>query len=108
MAKPDLAAPVVDIRSTTLGGGTTDTSGGPDAGFAGTSAAAPIVAALVALVTQAVHDRGGASPDIDEVRAVLPLLVRDTDRPGVDERTGAGVVDATRVVAAAEQILAGR
>ncbi len=108
LPKPDVAAPVVDIRSTALGGGTADTTGGANGGFAGTSTAAPIVASLVALLTQAVHDRGFASPDIDEVRSVLPLLTRDIDRPGPDERTGHGVVDARRIVEAAQQIVDGR
>ncbi len=108
LPKPDVAAPVVDIRSTALGGGTADTTGGPDRGFAGTSAAAPIVASLVALLAQAVHDRGEASPDLDEVRSVLPTLVRDADRPGADERTGLGVVDARRLAAAADQLVASR
>ncbi len=108
MPKPDIAAPVVDIRSTSLGGGAADTSGGPDGGFAGTSAAAPIVASLVALLTQAVHDRGQAPPDLDEVRTALPLLARDVDRPGVDERTGVGVVDARRIQEAADALVASR
>lgn len=108
LPKPDLAAPVVDIRSTALGGGAADTTGGPDGGFAGTSAAAPIVASLVALLTQAVHDRGAASPDIDEVRAALPLLVRDVDRPGADERTGLGVVDARQLAGAADALVSAR
>jgi subtilisin family serine protease len=108
LPKPDVAAPVVDIRSTSLGGGAADTTGGPDGGFAGTSAAAPIVASLVALLTQAVHDRGQASPDIDEVRAALPLLTRDVDRPGPDERTGLGVVDAWHIDEAADALVAAR
>jgi subtilisin family serine protease len=108
LPKPDVAAPVVDIRSTALGGGAADTTGGPGGGFAGTSAAAPIVASLVAMLTQAVHDRGQASPDIDEVREVLPMLVRDVDRPGPDERTGLGVVDARQLDAAADVLVASR
>jgi hypothetical protein len=108
LPKPDVAAPVVDIRSTALGGGMADTTGGPDGGFAGTSAAAPIVAALVALLTQAVHDRGAASPDVDEVRAALSMLVRDVDRPGADERTGLGVVDSAHVARAADALVAAR
>lgn len=106
--KPDLAAPVVDIRSTALGGGETDTTGQSGDGFAGTSAAAPIAASLVALLTQAVHDRGSASPDVDEVVRVLPLLTHDVDTPGPDPRTGFGVVDATRLDAAADAIVAAR
>lgn len=106
--KPDLSAPVVDIRSTAPGGGTSDTSGNGDGGFGGTSAAAPAAAALVALLTQAIHDRGGASPDLDEVRRVLPLLTRDVDAPGPDSRTGFGVIDARRVHQAAAAVLAAR
>ncbi len=106
--KPDVAAPVVDIRSASLGGGIADTTGGADGGFAGTSAAAPIVASLVALLTQAVHDRGFASPDLDEVRSVLPMLARDVDQSGADPRTGVGVVDASRVHEAAAAIVASR
>jgi subtilisin family serine protease len=106
--KPDLAAPVVDIRSTQAGGGMTDTSGNPDGGFGGTSAAAPIVASALALLTQAVHDRGFASPDIDEVRSVLPLITRDVDAPGPDPRTGVGVIDLARIEQAASAIVAGR
>ncbi|MCW2920236.1 MAG: peptidase [Thermoleophilia bacterium] len=108
MSKPDIAAPVVDIRSTSLGGRIADTTGNPDGGFAGTSAAAPIVASLIALLTQAVHDRGQASPDVDEVRMALPLLARDVDRPGVDDRTGLGVIDAHRIEAAADRLVAHR
>lgn len=108
LPKPDLAAPVVDIRSTSLGGGAADTTGSPDGGFAGTSASAPIVASLVALLVQAVHDRGQASPDVDEVRTTLPLLTRDVDRPGPDARTGWGVADAHRIQVAADTIVAAR
>jgi subtilisin family serine protease len=106
--KPDLAAPVVDIRSTGIGGGSIDTSGNPDRGFAGTSAAAPVVASLVALLVQAVHDLGGASPDLDEVQAVLPIVTRDVDVVGVDRRTGSGVPDASRIEQAAERIVEAR
>jgi subtilisin family serine protease len=108
LPKPDLAAPVVDMRSLAPGGGLVDTSGNPDGGFAGTSAAAPVAASLIAVLTQAIHDRGGASPDLDEVRSVLPMLTMDVDQPGIDPQTGHGVVDATRVVEAAEHILARR
>jgi subtilisin family serine protease len=108
VTKPDFAAPVVDIRSTALGGGVADTTGGSDGGFAGTSAAAPIGAALVALLTQAVHERGGASPDVDEVRGVLDQLTTDVDAPGADPRTGRGVVDASRLRDAAARIMAAR
>jgi subtilisin family serine protease len=106
--KPDLAAPVVDIRSTQLGGGMTDTSGNPDGGFGGTSAAAPVIASAFALLTQAVHDRGFASPDLDEVRSVLPMLTRDVDAPGPDPRTGLGVIDLARIDEAAAAIVAKR
>ncbi len=106
---PDLAAPVVDIRSTRLGGGIADTTGQPNGGFAGTSAAAPIVAAALALLAQAVRDTGfAAAPDLDEVRSALPMLVRDVDAPGIDMRTGHGVIDVRAIRAAAEQIAAGR
>lgn len=105
---PDLSAPVVDIRSTALGGGLVDTTGQDGGGFAGTSAAAPIAAAAVALLVQAVRDQGGAAPDLDEVRRVLPLLVRDVDVPGPDVRTGRGVIDVRRVRDAAAATVAAR
>jgi subtilisin family serine protease len=108
VTKPDLSAPVVDIRSTALGGGSADTTGGSDGGFAGTSAAAPIGASLVALLTQAVHEQGGASPDVDEVRSVLGQLTIDVDAPGPDPRTGVGVACASRVRDAAARIIAAR
>ena len=90
----DVAAPGVDIVSTRAAG----TSLGSPAGdghsrLSGTSMAAPHVAGLAALVL-ARHP--GFS--IEEVRQAIRVSAVDIGRPGLDEQSGYGRVDAPRAV----------
>jgi hypothetical protein len=90
----DVAAPGVDIVSTRAAG----TSLGAPAGdghsrLSGTSMAAPHVAGLAALVL-ARHP--GFS--IEEVRQAIRVSAVDIGRPGLDEQSGYGRVDAPRAV----------
>ncbi|MDH7516305.1 MAG: S8 family serine peptidase [Bacteroidota bacterium] len=81
----DIVAPGVDILTTERGGGY--------AAFHGTSASAPFVTAVAALV-RTLHP----SFTPDEVRGILVASARDLGPPGWDDRYGAGLVDAQRAV----------
>jgi len=62
------------------------------AGFQGTSMAAPHVSAVAALVIASKRLGPGAGPD--DVQARLQATARDLGRRGLDERYGAGLLDA--------------
>lgn len=66
--------------------------------FFGTSAAAPHVAAVAALLIEASGGPGALSPA--QVRNTLRVAAVDADVPGVDNRFGHGVVDAFQAVQA--------
>ncbi|MCW2955673.1 MAG: peptidase [Thermoleophilia bacterium] len=83
----DVAAPGTDISIAEPGGGH---------GYRnGTSFAAPHVAAAAALLF-------GARPDLtpQQVADVLRSSAHDVDAPGTDPRTGAGIIDVQRALAA--------
>ncbi len=77
----DLAAPGVDVLSTSSGGGYESVSG--------TSFASPLVAGVAALVRAA---RPGLT--VDELEAVLRASAVDLGEPGYDTLYGDGLVDA--------------
>ncbi|MGB3531913.1 MAG: S8 family serine peptidase [Microcoleaceae cyanobacterium] len=79
--KPDIVAP--DNVSTTVEGFET---------FSGTSAAAPHVAGLTALMLQANGGEGSLTPD--EVRSLLQQTANDIEISGIDYHSGAGIVQA--------------
>ena len=79
--KPDITAP--DSVSTTVEGFET---------FSGTSAAAPHVAGLTALMLQAAGGAGSLTPD--EVRTLLQQTANDIAASGIDYHSGAGTVQA--------------
>jgi subtilisin family serine protease len=87
LAKPDVAAPGVNITSS-VGNGYLS--------YSGTSMAAPHVAGVVALMRQ-------ASPglDPDQIAGILRATATDLGAPGPDFQTGTGRVDANRALAAA-------
>lgn len=87
--KPDVVA--VDGVSTTFFGVDIDSDNRPE--FRGTSAAAPHVAAIVALVRE-------ADPALTpaEIRSLLLTTAHDMETPGFDVQSGAGLVDAAAVL----------
>lgn len=87
-AAVDLSAPGIGIAVPAAG-----TDGGL-AAFSGTSAATPFVSAAAALL---LAQSPGLTPA--ETRALLQLYSNDTEAPGHDAATGAGVLDAGRLLA---------
>ena len=73
-----------------------DNDGNPN--FAGTSAAAPHIAAVAALMMEAAGGPGSLSPA--EINNVLSQTALDMLQPGFDFDTGAGFVDAEAAIAA--------
>lgn len=84
----DLAAPGVSISTTAKGGGYT--------GFSGTSAAAPVVSGIVALM-RAANPGLGAS----QIESILATTAVDRGTAGYDTQYGWGRIDAAAAVAAA-------
>ncbi|MBP7147783.1 MAG: S8 family serine peptidase [Acidobacteria bacterium] len=87
LGKPDLVAPGDASLSTALGGGY--------AVFAGTSAAAPRISSILALLAQAAP---GAAPA--RLAEALVATSRDLGPPGRDPRYGSGLPDAEAALAA--------
>jgi len=83
--KPDIAAPT--HVSTATFGRFTGHSQGQNAGFGGTSAAAPHVAGAAALVQQAFPD---FTPE--KIQQFLESRAEDSGEPGKDNRYGAGIL----------------
>ena len=76
-----------------------DNDGNPN--FAGTSAAAPHIAAVAALMMEAAGGPGSLSPQ--QINTVLSNTALDMLTPGFDFDTGAGFVNAEAAIAAVEQ-----
>ena len=70
------------------------------AGFTGTSSATPKVAGVVALMV-------GANPDLtpSQAKTILRCSADDIEGKGVDDRTGAGRVNAERAVEMAKRLI---
>jgi Ca2+-binding RTX toxin-like protein len=83
----------VDGLNTTFFGSDSDSDGNPN--FFGTSAAAPSVAAVVALMLEK-----DPSLTLDEIRTILQTTAYDIDAPGFDLVSGAGLVNAERAISA--------
>ena len=100
---PDVCAPGPWTYTTDRQGaaGYNDGSGGIDADydhdFGGTSSATPQVAGIVALMLSANPRLGPA-----QVKRILRDTADDIDQPGIDDKTGAGRVNAYEAVKAAE------
>ena len=102
--KPDISAP--NRIPTTVPG---------FSNFAGTSAAAPVVAATAALVQQAIEFRNqtlassltSTRETPEEIRAILMSTADDLSPAGFDDMSGAGIVDAFAAVEDALQGLDG-
>lgn len=94
----DVTAPGEQIVTTTMGGGYTDA-------FSGTSAAAPHVAAVAALMSSSEMKKAAATPGYvrysnEEIRGILLQTADDIGTTGWDAHTGAGVVNALGAVRA--------
>ncbi len=85
VVKPDLVAPGVNVSSSYLSGGV--------ASLSGTSAAAPHVSGLVALLLQA---NPGTTPS--NVKSLLEQTSIDYGDPGKDVKYGSGLVDASSLL----------
>ena len=97
----DLMAPGEQISTTTMGGGYTDE-------FAGTSAAAPHVSGISALIRSIDKNKKIIDPSYvemsnEDIRGILLNSAVDAGAPGWDNYYGAGIVNAQRAV----QIVAG-
>jgi subtilisin family serine protease len=83
--KPDIAAPGVDVRSCSPGGGYYDSSG--------TSMSAPHICGVVALMRQANPDLG-----VEEIKQIIFDTAYDLGSAGEDNSYGWGMVDAYEAV----------
>jgi len=92
--KPDLTAPNGVNTSVDLGGPDFEEDGFPN--FFGTSASAPHVAAVAALLLEAKEKFYGVGETIipSEMKGILQTTALDMDVPGYDNRSGAGLVNA--------------
>lgn len=86
--KPELSAPGVNVNSTVPGGGYS----GPT--WSGTSMAAPHVAGLVALMTQADLQDSIRDFNVDELERFMEYTSLDLGDPGPDDDYGYGRIDA--------------
>ncbi|MEA5519808.1 S8 family serine peptidase [Limnoraphis robusta] len=92
--KPNLLA--TDGVNTTFFGSdnSSDSDGFPN--FSGTSAAAPHAAGVAALMLQAAGGKDSLTPA--EVRSILEETALDADFPGVDFKSGSGLIQASEAV----------
>ncbi|MCW2961362.1 MAG: serine protease [Thermoleophilia bacterium] len=82
---PFIAMPGVDIRSTIPGGEL-------EAGWNGTSMAAPAGSGVMALIQQAAQEATGRKFDTTAMKEVLRRAAQDLGKPGIDDEFGHGVV----------------
>jgi len=94
--KPDLTAP--DGGNTSFYGEDIDFDADAFPNFFGTSAAAPHAAAVAALLIEYMTGRGQNAPPA-EVYERLRRTAVDIESPGVDSLSGAGRIDAVRLLA---------
>lgn len=97
--------PIQDLRQTPLitgpdGVSTTTTDGGNDfSTFFGTSAAAPHIAAVAALVLEQANNLG-TTLSVDDLYSLLYSTAVDIETPGFDNLSGHGRIDALAAVGA--------
>lgn len=87
----DVAAPGNYIETLRPGGGTMT--------FVGTSAAAPHVSGLIALLLAADDDSPGENRTASDFRNLVSQTAADIEKPGTDRRSGTGLVQADDAVA---------
>lgn len=95
--KPDFAAPNGVNTTVDLGGPDWEADGLPN--FFGTSASAPHVAAVAALVKSAQAKFEGYNTSPDSIRSILASTAIDLGTPGFDFESGAGMISADRALA---------
>jgi subtilisin family serine protease len=81
---PFVAAPGTEIRSSIPGGEL-------EAGWQGTSMAAPLVSSIIALAQQAAVEETGRKFDTRAMKQVLKLAAQDVSEKGPDDATGYGI-----------------
>jgi subtilisin len=86
----DVAAPGVQITSLA--------PGGRYAVMSGTSMATPYAAGCLALVRGELKKAGKPIPKLDELLAIIKATSQDLDSPGVDSRTGAGLIQPAKLL----------
>lgn len=91
--KPNLLA-TDNVSNTFFGSHSSDSDSFPN--FSGTSAAAPHAAGVAALMLQGAGGKGSLTPG--EVRSILEATALDADTPGVDFKSGSGLIQASKAV----------